>query len=342
MFAASDVDGMRAWEEESSIFNYNIYNEGELFGSATSSSSNVMSMSFTQIFGIDGLISDSGSGWSQFYANDPLGNATQADGYFFGNTVFPAISDAYGLIPGTSTSGLGAAFTDESGNQPDTIASGSVDLPLTLMGHREYDANIGRFLNRDPIGYAGGENLYAYADDNPVNEEDPDGTQSAGTRTVLHHSFPKFLGGAPNQPLTAMEEWLHNELHYVDLPAYLNEHFPGMMHKRGNSGRIIQENFSDTARKNTMRGFYNQYKFKYPDAARDFNTICPTEASNLLEKFGIRLFDASDAVLLFFSDEGTANAPTLPGPKETEQQRLDGLAYESQHYQEMHPPHSLL
>ena len=33
---------------------------------------------------------------------------------------------------------------------------------LLCLGHRYYDPGTGRFLNRDPIGYAGGENLYGY------------------------------------------------------------------------------------------------------------------------------------------------------------------------------------
>ena len=32
-----------------------------------------------------------------------------------------------------------------------------------------------RWLNRDPIGYNGGENLYAYVNGDPVNYHDPDG-----------------------------------------------------------------------------------------------------------------------------------------------------------------------
>ena len=39
--------------------------------------------------------------------------------------------------------------------------------------HRYYDPSIGRYLRADPIGLAGGINLYAYANLNPANAIDP-------------------------------------------------------------------------------------------------------------------------------------------------------------------------
>ncbi len=43
------------------------------------------------------------------------------------------------------------------------------------MGHRHYDAQLGRFLSRDPIGFSGGVNLYEYAGANPSTFADPRG-----------------------------------------------------------------------------------------------------------------------------------------------------------------------
>ncbi len=45
---------------------------------------------------------------------------------------------------------------------------------------RYYDPAMGRFLTQDPIGYAGGMNLYGYCGNNPVNFVDPWGLYEVG------------------------------------------------------------------------------------------------------------------------------------------------------------------
>ncbi len=46
---------------------------------------------------------------------------------------------------------------------------------LHYMRARYYNSKIGRFVNADPIGFAGGLNWYAYANGNPVMYADPSG-----------------------------------------------------------------------------------------------------------------------------------------------------------------------
>jgi RHS repeat-associated protein len=46
---------------------------------------------------------------------------------------------------------------------------------LVFMRNRWYDPNTGRFTQEDPIGFAGGINLYAYAGNDPVTYSDPFG-----------------------------------------------------------------------------------------------------------------------------------------------------------------------
>ena len=46
---------------------------------------------------------------------------------------------------------------------------------LLYCQQRYYAPNLGRFLSRDPIGFAGGLNPYAYCEGDPINRFDPDG-----------------------------------------------------------------------------------------------------------------------------------------------------------------------
>ena len=63
-------------------------------------------------------------------------------------------------------------------NNPFTYTGREYDAESGLYYYRAryYDPTIGRFLNEDPIGFAGGDmNLYAYVWDNPTNFVDPYG-----------------------------------------------------------------------------------------------------------------------------------------------------------------------
>jgi len=46
---------------------------------------------------------------------------------------------------------------------------------MLAMGKRFYDASVAKFLHRDPLGIAGGINLYAYAGNSPLLMNDPGG-----------------------------------------------------------------------------------------------------------------------------------------------------------------------
>ena len=63
------------------------------------------------------------------------------------------------------------------GFQPFGFAGGLYDRDTGLVrfGARDYDPQTGRWTNKDPIRFAGGLNLYAYVDNDPVNWRDPSG-----------------------------------------------------------------------------------------------------------------------------------------------------------------------
>jgi RHS repeat-associated protein len=44
---------------------------------------------------------------------------------------------------------------------------------IYLAGARHYAPDEARWINRDPIGQAGGINVYSYAGNNPINKVDP-------------------------------------------------------------------------------------------------------------------------------------------------------------------------
>lgn len=52
---------------------------------------------------------------------------------------------------------------------------------LTYYGYRYYDASLGRFINRDPIGEVGGNNLYGFVANDPVNRWDYLGLEDTPT-----------------------------------------------------------------------------------------------------------------------------------------------------------------
>lgn len=80
---------------------------------------------------------------------------------------------------------------DPYGNR--TTLSGSMTFDIGFAGYlhhdasgldfalyRAYDTEHGRWLNRDPIGEAGGLNLYAYVGDDPTSSYDPSGLAPPG------------------------------------------------------------------------------------------------------------------------------------------------------------------
>ncbi|MDP3136009.1 MAG: RHS repeat-associated core domain-containing protein, partial [Burkholderiaceae bacterium] len=75
-----------------------------------------------------------------------------------------------------------------AGREPD-LSSG-----LIHMRARYYDPALGRFISRDPIGLAGGLNVYAYVGNDPVNCTDPSGLFAKSVGNTL-----QGLGNAASQ-----------------------------------------------------------------------------------------------------------------------------------------------
>ena len=107
-----------------------------------------------------------GASSSAFYTFDPQGNTTQS--LNSSETILDTSAfDAFGeqSSTGTSTDPY-MSFGAQWGYYMDYVSG------LELLTHRYFDSSSGRFINRDPVGRLGGINLYAYCQNNPLNEND--------------------------------------------------------------------------------------------------------------------------------------------------------------------------
>ena len=86
--------------------------------------------------------------------------------------------------------------TPSTFDQPFGFAGGlwDRDAGLVHFGAREYDPVTGRWLQKDPIRFRGGDtNLYAYAGNDPVNRIDPSGEGWLPDYTYYQFQFPLWI-----------------------------------------------------------------------------------------------------------------------------------------------------
>ena len=143
-------------------------------------SSNNLITKFVYGPGIDEVVkglSSKGTVPEWFYHYDGLGsvtNLTNSSGTIiesYSYDVFgkPLIKNQAGAIISSSSLGNRYLFT---GREFDS------ETGLYHYRARAYSPALGRFLQRDPIGYSGGMNLYSYVENNSVNWIDPLGLDS--------------------------------------------------------------------------------------------------------------------------------------------------------------------
>lgn len=104
----------------------------------------------------------------RYYHYDPIGSTV-------------ALSDPAGSVTDTYAYDEFGRVLGRTGNTPNPFQYvGQLGVQgdptgLHYMRARYYDPTAGRFISRDPIGFAGGMNLYGYAGNDPVRYVDPSG-----------------------------------------------------------------------------------------------------------------------------------------------------------------------
>lgn len=113
------------------------------------------------------------------------------------------VTDEQGSVAATANASgvVGAAYSYSTFGEPGGGTwtgsrfryTGQIGLPDIGLYHyktRVYDPSVGRFLQVDPIGYAGGLNLYAYVANDPSNSTDP-----LGLRNCQRTTGSRICGG---------------------------------------------------------------------------------------------------------------------------------------------------
>ena len=123
------------------------------------------------VYGLGVISKITPSGQAYFYHYDGLGNTTVMNDSS-GNIVNKYAYDAFGkvlnqeeVVPNPfKYVGRFGVMDEENG--------------LLYMRARYYDSEIGRLINKDPIGLHGGINLYIYSQNNPITLADPSGLRT--------------------------------------------------------------------------------------------------------------------------------------------------------------------
>lgn len=93
--------------------------------------------------------------------------------------------------------------------------------------HRDYDPTIGRYIQSDPIGLAGGLNTYGYVSGNPLSRSDPFGL----VELTVTSAFRKAAARGDVEELEMLFDLIHNNLS-PDQKSLLREQCANNFEKR--------------------------------------------------------------------------------------------------------------
>jgi len=180
-------DGLRAWKQTTAGRTYFVYDGISPVVELNATGAVVA----TNTFGARGLISRRANAQSTFYTFDAQGSISQRL-----NAAGGVLSSHQFTVHGTE---LSVPSADPFGYKARWGYYTDQETGLLLLTHRYYDPQGGRFLTKDPIGYAGGINIYAYTANNPSNGIDPLGLDTL-YEFHLQQRFANPRAARPNRP----------------------------------------------------------------------------------------------------------------------------------------------
>ncbi len=158
---------------------------------------------------VDDLLLMNRNNQDYFYHKNSLGSVSFLTNAF-GNPVEQYEYDPYGNVSILDTAGV--VLNDSAFDNPYLYTGRRLDQETGLYYYRAryYNAQHGRFLQRDPLGYVDGYNLYEYVRSNPLNRWDPFGEDDEEIDLLKQNSLePGKPGFLKHEKAEELRKWLN-------------------------------------------------------------------------------------------------------------------------------------